>query len=41
MDPATSHSEVKFIVPKGLAPDLYELKVNNKVGAGKSTFTID
>ena len=41
MNPTTGESEIKFLVPNGLAPGPYPLKVTNKAGTGSTTFTID
>lgn len=41
MDPATGESEIKFLVPKGLTPGTYPLKVVNKVETAGTTFMID
>jgi len=41
MDARTGVSTIQFLVPKGLAPASYDLKVINKVGEGADSFTID
>jgi len=41
MDATTGVTSVQFLIPKGLAPATYDLKVINKVGEGTDSFTID
>jgi hypothetical protein len=41
MDPVTGESEIRFLVPKGLAPGTNELKVINKVGEDTESFTLN
>jgi hypothetical protein len=41
MDPITGESQLKFVVPKGLAPGAYPLTVTNKVGSVQTTFNVD
>ncbi len=41
MDPVTNYGEIVFVVPKGPVSGTYDLSVVNKVGTGKTTFTID
>jgi hypothetical protein len=40
MDPKFGDGEVVFVVPKGLAPGTYPLKITNKVGEDIGEFTI-
>lgn len=41
MDPVTNYGEIVFVVPKGPVSGTYDLTVVNKVGTGRTTFTID
>jgi hypothetical protein len=44
MDPSSGDSTLTFVVPilpKGMLPDLYPLKIVNKVKAAETTFTIE
>ena len=40
MDPKTGGGEIVFVVPKGLAPATYPLKIKNSVGEDIEEFTI-
>ena len=41
MNPITGAGEIGFVVPKGLDPGTYPLRVTNKVGSASTTFTIE
>jgi YVTN family beta-propeller protein len=41
MDPQTGESEIRFVVPQGLAPGIEKLKVSNDVGSDTVDFTLD
>jgi hypothetical protein len=41
MEPTTGESAIKTVVPKGLSPGTYELRVTNGVGSDSVDFTID
>jgi len=42
MDPTTGESEIQFVIPKGLNPGTYELRVTTtRVGSHTVDFTVE
>jgi hypothetical protein len=41
MDPVTGESTIAFVVHKNLGAGTYDLEVENKIGRGTTSFTVD